>query len=673
MCREIVENVLSGTKVVLKATRNLVFNQKAERSTMNRQKSREIFDNMPSATKAVFKSIFNFEHAIEREKKMENQKSNSTFSVILLTLILMVAAIWVSPAAIAAEKEMVRDPATGEMVTAPEYGGTLTWAAASHAPNTDPWHVGGWAPHFISGVNEVLAFTDWATSRDIFNFAFWDRPHETTRGNLAESWSMPDDTTMILNIRQGVHFALDPDSEASRLVGGRELDASDVEWNYHRMLGLGDFTADEPPAQSGGASGGIEIESVTATDKWTVAIKLTKPQLSAEYKTLNNWAMLVLPREVVEKYGDYRDWRNVVGTGPLMLTEYVEGVSITWEKNPDYWGYDEKFPQNRLPYIDEYRSLLMKEPAARVAALRTGKIDMMGNAGDANIASIDNLLTIQRTNPEIDVWPVYGMGTAQFVFNLALPPTSDLNVRKALNMAVDRETVSATFHKGWGDPEPIGLMLPVEGWSWPYDEWPEDVKQEYTYNPERAEELLDAAGYKRGADGYRFKIMLAHYDRWDTSYSELVGGYLDAIGVDSELVVQTYPEHAAEQSLVTSRFAAITTNHGYASGTLLPLRRQIQKVEGWSYTKVNDPRLLALYEGGKDSLDIEEIKSISRQTDEIFVKEHFALAKARIPQFSLSQPWVIGYSGEWNMGRNQRNTLFARLWIDSELKAAMGH
>ena len=601
---------------------------------------------------------------------MDTQKGSSKLSATLLALILgasvfMAGQVWAA--------KYVTDPVTGKVVTAPEYGGTLTWAAASHAPNTDPWHVGGWAPHFISGVNEALAFTDWATSRDKFNFAFWERPHETTRGNLAESWSMPDDTTLIINIRQGVHFALDPDSEASRLVNGREYDAYDLEWNYHRMLGLGDFSEAEPSSQKGGTTMGIEIESVTATDKWTVVIKLTKPQLNAEYKILNPWVILGLPREVVEKYGDYRDWRNVVGTGPLMLTEHVEGVSITWEKNPDYWGYDEKFPQNRLPYIDEYRSLLMKEPAARLAALRTGKIDMMGNAGDANIASIDNLLTIQRTNPEIDVWPVFGMGTAQFVFNLALPPISDLNVRKALNKAVDRETVSATFHKGWGDPEPIGLMLPVEGWSWPYDEWPEEVKQEYTYNPERAEELLDAAGYKRGADGYRFKIMLAHYDRWDTSYSELVGGYLDAIGVDSELVVQTYPEHAADQKLPKHGWAAVTTNHGYASGTLVPLRRQIQKVEGWSYTKVNDPRLLALYESGKDSLDIEELKSISRQTDEIFVKEHFALAKSRIPQFSVSQPWLIGYSGEWNMGKNQRNTLFARLWIDSGLKAAMGY
>ena len=603
---------------------------------------------------------------------MDHQKSKSTFSATLLALILGVAVFLAGPAA--AQKKYVMDPTTGKEVSAPEYGGTITWAARNQAANSDPWHVGGWAPHFISGVNEALAFTDWATPRDIFNFAYYDRPQETTRGNLAESWSMPDDTTLIFNIRQGVHFALDPDSEASRLVGGRELDAYDVEWNYHRMLGLGDFTADEPPAQRGGATLGIEIESVTATDKWTVEIKLTKPQLDAEYKTLNNWAMLMLPREVVEKYGDYRDWRNVVGTGPLMLTDHVEGVSITWEKNPDYWGYDEKFPQNRLPYIDEYRMLLMKEPAARVAALRTGQIDLMGGVGDATVTSIDDLLAIQRTNPEIDVWPVYGMGTGSYQFNLALPPTSDLNVRKALNMAVDRKTVSLSLHQGWGDPAAIGLMQPVEGFSWPYDEWPEDVKMGYMYDPAGAEALLDSIGLTRGADGYRFKIMLAHLERADLAYSELVVGYLDAIGVDSEIVVQTNTEQKADYTAPTHGFAAVTTNHAIAPvHSLIGLSRLIQEVGDFSFTKVNDPRLVALYERGKDSLDIEEIKSISRQTDEIYVREYFGLAKSRIPQFIVSQPWVIGYNGEWNMGRSQRNTYLARLWIDSELKAAMGH
>ena len=97
--RRIVENVLSGTKAGFKAILNLVFNQKAERSTMNRQKSRRIVENVLSGTKAGFKSILNLEHPFER-KKMFNQKSSSTFSATLLALILMVAAFMAGPAAV---------------------------------------------------------------------------------------------------------------------------------------------------------------------------------------------------------------------------------------------------------------------------------------------------------------------------------------------------------------------------------------------------------------------------------------------------------------------------------------------------------------------------------------------------------------------------------------------
>ena len=64
-----------------------------------------------------------------------------------------------------------------------------------------------------------------------------------------------------------------------------------------------------------------------------------------------------------EQYGDYSDWKNVVGTGPFILTDYVEGVSKTYAKNPDYWGYDEKYPENRLPYIDQLRALFIAEEA----------------------------------------------------------------------------------------------------------------------------------------------------------------------------------------------------------------------------------------------------------------------------------------------------------------------
>ena len=86
-------------------------------------------------------------------------------------------------------------------------------------------------------------------------------------------------------------------------------------------------------------------------------MKLTEPSINAQDSLIREAKDWILPAEVIERYGDYKDWRNVVGTGPFILTDYVEGVSKSYVKNPDYWGFDEKYPENRLPYIDELRAL----------------------------------------------------------------------------------------------------------------------------------------------------------------------------------------------------------------------------------------------------------------------------------------------------------------------------
>ena len=568
-----------------------------------------------------------------------------------------------------AGKKYVTDPATGKTWTAPEYGGTLTWAAKVYPPGIDPWFNSGWAQHLIGGVNERLSFADWALSREIWRGEIYQVvTPEMTRGALAESWSMLDDTTFIWNIRQGVNW----DNKAP--VNGREFDAYDVEWNYHRFLGLGDFTEDGSSPGLGAITWGVEIESVTATDRWTVEIKLAKPTLDVLGKFLNPY-FIVLPREVIEEYGDAKDWRNVVGTGPLRMTDVVEGSSATWEKNPNYWGFDEKYPENRLPYIDEYRSLLMPDISARLAALRTGKIDYMGRVGDANIFSVDDLEALQRTNPEIEVWSHYGSASGIFVFNWALPPVDDPIVRKALQMSVDREKISATYFKGYGDPTPGGLYGQFsKGFAWPYDEWPEDVKMGYMYDPAGAEALLDAAGHPRGADGIRFKLGLALHDRFDATYPEIVMGYFQAIGVESELVMQTNAEQAATRFADTAEWHILSGGY-MALGTIAynHINMVSSDIDDWSFNKGRDPRMEALYLAAKETTDIEEYKSSLRQADEITVREHWGLNKSIAPFFSVNQPWVIGFNGEFNMGRDRGNSFVARFWIDSELKEAMGH
>ena len=555
----------------------------------------------------------------------------------------------------------VFDPATGMTWTAPQYGGTLTWGHKQFPKSTDPYSAGGWPPHFISGVNEKLTIADWAISREkTFDLNWYYTGPEMYRGNLAESWSMPDDTTFIWNIRQGVYW------EDKAPVNGREFDAYDVEWNFHRYLGLGDFTEDGP----GGYVGGLEFESVTATDKWTVEIKLAKPQLNAQRGMLHNSAY-ILPPEVIEKYGDYVDWRNVVGTGPYRLTDHVEDTSATWEKNPDYWGVDEKFG-NRIPYIDELKSLLIADISARLAAMRTGKIDMLSNTGDAHLANIDHVESLQKTNPEIDVWPADAWPAGVFMFNHSLPLTQDVNVRKALQMSIDRETISATFYKGWADPAPYGFIKEAaKGYAWPYDEWPEEVKAGYMYDPEGAEALLDAAGYKRGADGYRLTLKIGHHARNEPTYTEIIMGYFDAIGVKSEMVVITDPELPTFGKADTHE---LHLQGWVVYGTKRPFQYMycLTECRGWKWSKTKDQRMLDLIAAMKLVPTMEEWQSYSRQVDEITVREHWGLVKSHAPLFSVSQPWVEGYAGEFGLGFTERNTHFARLWIDSELKEAMG-
>ena len=167
---------------------------------------------------------------------MDTQKSKSTFSAILLSLILMVAAFWVSPA-VAAEKKTVTDPATGRTWTAPEYGGTLTYVERIAAESTDTWFHGGWAATvFISPVLEKLSVGNWAIDREEHGWNTTSVPLSTLKGALAESWSQPDPLTYVFKIRQGVHWHNKPP------MSSRELTADDIVFNYHRYLGLGDFS-----------------------------------------------------------------------------------------------------------------------------------------------------------------------------------------------------------------------------------------------------------------------------------------------------------------------------------------------------------------------------------------------------------------------------------------------
>ena len=672
MGREILDNVLSGTKAGLKATRNLVFNQKAERSTMNRQKSREIVDNVLSGTKACFKTaltiIFN---NLNRRKIMPiNKNKISKMQSLLLTLTLMVATFWVN-SVVAAEKKMVKDPTTGQMVTAPEYGGTV------NLPQQD-WWADQWDVYYAhvrhsAGVLEHLGMRNWGIDRDEFDFQ-GVTPVSALTGMLAESWDIsPDGLTYTFNIRQGVYW------HDKAPVNGRELIADDIVYNYQRLAGLGKFSNAEPSPMREWAT--LPFESITATDKWTVVFKLTEPNLAMLETLLDDYMAQIYPPEVIEETrtaeapaGKLSDGMDLVGTGPYELSDIVVGSSLIFTKNPNYWGFDEKYPENRLPYIDEIRTLVIKDQATLLAALRTGKVDYIGwPAASSIISNIDDVDSLRRTRPEIQLWPIKFRNLNAYAMDVRQAPFDDVRVRHAMQMALDRETINNAQYKGLGDNTPYGVSA-VKGYTIPFAQWPEELKKTYNYDPEGAEALLDAAGYPRGADGIRFKTKVNLTDWFDATYTEIASSYWGEIGVDVEILVHD-----------GATLNAMVREHTYEGLTMANSAAQFSPgmTVNWAHSTDNfgvnapgwqDLKLDAMVEAALAADSIEEQKRLITEVDMYQIENRGWVYGTLVPIYFASWPWLKGYNGELGMGQHgELGALFSRLWLDLDLKKEMGY
>ena len=569
-------------------------------------------------------------------------------------------------------KKYATDPTTGKAVSAPQYGGTLTVARKNTPPEVDGYF-GHPSQMAYTGDVERLGIVNWAIDRDVFNFGNAYIPPEVLVGSLAESWETPDPVTIIINVRKGVRWH---DEEP---VNGRELTAQDVEYNYHRYLGLGSgFTQGSPFIAQWEALDDIGIESITATDKYTVVFKLAGPSLDAlKVIVITNPAVINAP-EVIKAYitteepdGHIPDYRALVGTGPFMLVESIEATSMTWTKNPNYWGYDEKYPENRLPYIDELRALVIPEETTRLAAMRSAKIDHMGISTGGNI-SIEVADGVKRTNPELLLHGSSGGSLSAAFFNTRISPTNDIMVRHAMQMALDLETINNTYYKGFADATPQEYLGPgLLGYSNPFETWPAEVKKYYIYDPEGAEKLLDEAGYPRGADGIRFRTDLevrccAGFSH-DLGFHQIAATYWKEIGIDVEvkpLETAVWAAHIREAT-----YEGLTSWGNMDWSPIGQLSHNLS-TSAWNGPLTQDLVYDAMVQAVVDATTIEEQQRLSREASMYITSNHWMLWGPRESTFSVTQPWVTGYNGE---GPFNGLNIFARLWIDSELKEAMGH
>ena len=591
-----------------------------------------------------------------------------TFAVALV-LTLTATGLWATGAeeepAAAADKKYVTDPATGKVVVAPQYGGIITYSQGYNPPSPDVY-IHHDAAEALGVVVETLAIADWALDRDVFNYRTSYMPDFVWRGHLAESWETPDPLTIVLHIREGVRW------HNKAPMNSRELTAKDIEYNLHRYLGLGSGYTEPNPKYAHGSFAILPWESITATDDRTVVCKLTKPDPNALGEILYSLMTFIYPPEVIKEHGDLSDWRNVVGTGPFELTDWVEGSSMTWIKNPNYWGYDEKYPENRLPYLDGLQMLVMPEEATRVAALRSAKIDLLAAfLGWSALSSMDQVDSLRKTNPELVLEPFSFRSSTSWTANSRRPPFDDVRVRHALQMALDLDTINATYWKGYADTTPQGYLgAGIVGHVTPFADWPEEVKGYYTYDPAGAEALLDEAGHPRGADGIRLRIVMTMGNQFDPAYNKLAASHWAEIGVD--VAIKEVQWAAWFPTVKEGNFDMFTFLSGYESD---PMALIVQlATDGSSWPRVHQgPVYSSMVADVQAATTMEERRRLTRLVDKYIIEKHWFIWGARVPLMNVLQPWVIGFNGETELGSMDRQLMAARLWSDQELKEAMGH
>ena len=295
-------------------------------------------------------------------------------------------------------------------------------------------------------------------------------------GDLAESWSQPDDTTYIFKLRRGVRFHPKPP------VNGRELTAEDVVYSVERFRTV----PGNPQAYMLGA-----VDKVEALDRYTVKFTVKEPYAWFLDVLANPMTLAIVARECVEKFGDLKKAEAVVGTGPWMLDSYRPNVGYLLVRNPNYF-----LPG--LPYIDRIEVVVDEDNGSRIAAFLGGKYDLgwefPGAINRTDWVQLKDQL--KRRRPALQTAEYPSNVAFKVVMRTDKAPFSDARVRRAMAHAINRQGLIEAVAEGGGV---LNAAVPaaLKEWALPVDQLGDSTRY-YKFDPVEARRLLAEAGYPRG-------------------------------------------------------------------------------------------------------------------------------------------------------------------------------
>ncbi|MBI4083345.1 MAG: hypothetical protein HY423_12120 [Candidatus Lambdaproteobacteria bacterium] len=217
---------------------------------------------------------------------------------------------------------------------------------------------------------------------------------------------------------------------------GRPFSTADVKASFDRML--------DPKVKSPRCGALLKdiVAKVQYPDDQTVHFRLKFPAATFLPSIASAWCRIAA-KHVLERDGDLQSAKSQIGTGPFKFKRYERGSIIEWERNPDY--YDPRYP-----LVDGVRQYILTAPARQMAAAKTGQIDLWYPYPPMTKTQADELRKVRGDQVDIIEWPVNNVWVV--FLNTTKPPFDNVDLRRAVHLALDRQELFAKIFEGVGLP-----------------------------------------------------------------------------------------------------------------------------------------------------------------------------------------------------------------------------
>jgi peptide/nickel transport system substrate-binding protein len=365
---------------------------------------------------------------------------------------------------------------------------------------------------------------------------------------LAESYDIRQNGTVYsIKLKEGIYFHDDPCFDGGK---GREVTAEDVKYCFTRLCtqninnqlfssifkdilkGANEYYN----ATEDGRTANFSVSGIKVVDKYSLELTLLEPN-SIFLVNLSMPGCFIYPREAEEKYG--LEMRiKAIGTGPFLLSDIDEDISIILKKNPRYHGADEY--GNQLPFLDALSIQFIKDKKTELFEFKKRNLDMIYRLPTDYILEIleESQANNQGEYLEYELQRVPEMATQFLTFNLQNSIFRDINVRKAFSYAIDREKILDFVLNGEGYAPGIhGITPPV------LTEYDIDDIDGYTLNVDSARYFLNRAGYRDGKKFPKIELFLNPEGERNTNVAiEIQKQLKDHLNVNIELTILPFAQ-----------------------------------------------------------------------------------------------------------------------------------